>query len=369
MNRLWIMLLLMMTALTGQVASAAAATSGLSVSITVSLDPTLLPANFSGAVTGDTNGDGFLDQLTLTFTRPVNIVDSGGAGDGFNAITLSGGYVIANQDYSASNVTTLVLRLVPGATPDTGVIVSPTYHTGFSSHIRNTTNGQETADTTTIIGSDGAPPVFIGLVPGAGTVTSTTHLSYVLSEPLTMGSTQWTWVGGTADPTPHVLSMAGGELAQGAHVDIALASNPTLIAGGIYDLSLSGRDAAGNNAVVAMSPGVTYQPDKRPRIVSEAPLWAVTGQPWAYDVVVDMRELRPSHALNIPDTLTFALVGAPPGITITKTGLTTARVNWPSPVTTGQHQRVVITVTDATTGTNDQQEVLLYIVAIPSAGG
>lgn len=369
MFRLWITPLLLLAALIGQASGAVVSNTGLSLSITVTINPASLPATITDAITGDANGDGYLDRLTLTFSRPVNVVDGGGSGDGFNAITLNGGYVIANQDYSASNVTFLVLSLIPGAVPDTGVIVSPTYHTGFSSTIANVSNGQVMADTTSAVGSDGAPPVFIGLAPATGAVVADTRLSFVLSEPLVSGSAQWAWFGGNADPTPHVQALSGSELAQGAHTDITIANNPTLVAGGIYNLSLSGLDAAGNSAIVATSAGVSYQPGKRPRIISEAPLWAVTGQPWTYEVVVDTRELRPSHVLNPADTLTFVLSTAPPGVTITKTGLTTARVHWPAALGTGSHHPVIITVTDSVSGTSDQQEVLLYVVAVPSAGG
>lgn len=369
MYRMWIMPLLMLAALIGQAAGAVVSSPGLSVSISVNISPSAMPATFTSAVTGDSNGDGYLDRLTLTFSKPVNILDGGGAGDGFNAITLSGGYVVANLDYSAINVTTLILRLVPGATPDTGVITSPTYRAGFSSDITNVSNGQVMADTTTVAGSDGASPVFIGMVPGAGALVNDTRLTYTLSEPLVSGSANWTWVGGTADPTPHVQALAGSELAQGAHVAITLANNPILITGSIYNLSLSGLDAAGNSAIVATSAGITYQPGKRPRIISEATMWAVTGQPWTYDLMVDMRELRLSHELVLADTLTFALSAAPAGVTITKTGLTTARVNWPAALGTGTHHPVIITVTDSVSGTSDQQEVLLYVVAVPSAGG
>jgi hypothetical protein len=362
-------LLLLLAALTGQAWGAVASSASLMVSINVTIDPAAMPPMFNAAVTGDSNGDGYLDRLTLTFSTPVDIVDGGGASDGFNAITLSGGYVIANQDYSATNVTILVLRLVPGGVPDTGVVTSPTYRSGFSSSIVRTSNGQVMGDTTTVVGSDGAPPVFLGMAPVAGAAVSDTSLTYALSEPLVSGTATWTRVGGSADPLAHAQALSGAELAQGAHNGITLAANPTLVDGAIYDLALTGVDAAGNNALTALSAGIVFQQGKRPRIVSEAPLWVVTGLPWTYDVVVDMRELRPAHALNLNDSLSFALVGAPPGITITKTGLTTARVQWPTAASSGPHERVVITVSDTVSGTSDRQEVLLYVVPIPMGGG
>jgi hypothetical protein len=369
MCRLLTIVLLLMTALAGQVASAAVATSGLSARITVSLDPAQLPPMLTDAVTGDADGDGHLDRLTLTFSRAVDIVDGGGAGDGFSAITLGGGYLIAAGDYAATNVTTLVLRLVPLAAYDTGVVTSPTYHTGAGSTIASASDARQMGDGATIAGRDGAPPAFVALAPAAGATIGDASISYTLSEPLLSGSATWTRVGGTADPaSPHVHPLAGAERAQGAHLGILLASSPQLVDGALYDFALAGVDAAGNSGS-ATSAGVIFDPGRRPRIVSEAPLWAVTGQPWTYQVVVDLRALRTSHAPNPVDSLSFALAGAPAGVVITKTGPATARVHWPAAAGTGSHHPVIITVTDAITGTSDRQEVMLYVVAVPSAGG
>lgn len=365
-NRLTIMLL---AALLGQASGAVVSAPDLSLSITVTINPTSLPATITAAVTGDSNGDGFLDRLTLSFSRPVDIVDGGGVGDGFDAIVLSGGRLIAAQDYAATNVTSLVLQLVPESSYDSDDLISATYHAGFSSSIRNTGFGQAMADTTSAAGSDGASPVFLGLLPGAGATITDTALSYTLSETLTVGTATWTWVGGTADTALHNQALTGTELAQGAHTAIVLANPPTLVSGAIYDLSLSGQDAAGNAAIVATSAGLTFNPSTRPRIISDAPLWVVGGQPWTYDVRVDTRALHPSHVLNPPDTLTFALIGPPPGLIITKTGRTTARVFWPVADESGPHQRIVISVTDSVTTTDDRQEVLLYVVPVPGGGG
>lgn len=360
---------LLLAALLGQASGAVVSAPDLSLSITVTVNPVSLPATITAAVTGDANGDGFLDRVTLSFSRPVDIVDGGGSGDGFEAIVLGSGRSIAALDYSATNVTTLVLQLVPDSSYDTDDLISATYQAGFSSWIRNTGNGQAMADTTNAAGSDGASPVFLGLLPGAGATVTDTALSYTLSETLTIGTATWTWVGGTADPTPHSQALTGAELAQGTHAAVILANPPILINGAIYDLSLTGQDAAGNVAIVTTSAGLIFNSSTRPRIVSEAPLWVVGGQPWIYDVRVDTRALHPSHALNPPDTLTFALIDPPAGLTITKTGRTTARVFWPVADDGGPHQRVVISVSDTVINTDDRQEVLLYVVPAPSGGG
>jgi hypothetical protein len=371
MLRSWLIPLLLLAALIGQATGAVVPSTGVSLSITVTVNPGSVPssppATITAAVSGDDDGDGVLDRLTLTFSRTVDISDGGGAGDGLDAFALSNGYTIAAQDYSATNTTSLVLRLAPGAA-DTAALISPTYRSGFTSTIRNAGGGTLMANATTVTGSDGAAPVITGVRPLSGSVASDTRVSYTLSEALASGTMQWTRVGGAADATVHVQTLSGSELAAGVHDAILLADDPALVDGAIYDVVIAGSDAAGHPALAVTRSGVTYRLRKRPRIVSESPLWVVTGQPWTYDVLVDVRELGLGHALRLPDSLVFAVVSAPPGVTITKTGPITARVQWPSS-TAGPHHLITISVTDSETGTSDRQDVLLYVVPAPSGGG
>lgn len=126
--------------------------------------------------------------------------------------------------------------------------------------------------------------------------------------------------------------------------------------------------APASATIVIRDPAPAALPSARPRIVSEAQLWSVAGQPWIYDVVVDAQQLQPAHALVTTYDLTFALQGPPAGMTIVKTGATTARVTWTA-AGVGRHLRATVRVTDRASGTSDQQEVLLYVIAVPSAGG
>jgi autotransporter-associated beta strand protein len=325
----------------------------------------------TAAVTGDSDGDGHVDRLTLTFSSPVAIVDGGGAADGFAGLSLSGGYAIANRDYSAASTTTLVLVLVPQAGLDTGAVISATYHAGTAGSIIGIAPAVEMPEGTTVAGSDGAAPVFSGVLPLAGTVVEDTRLSYTLSETLAAGTVTWTRVGGNPDPAPHVQALAGAELAAGAHDAITLGADPTLVSGAVYDLVFAGVDLAGNPAVAITRAGVIYQTPglPRPRIVSEATLWAVAGQPWTYDVRVAAGGLQPQLGLTVTYALSFALPGAPAGATIVPTGTSTARVTWNPAAGLGQHVRVTVVVTDTVSHTSDQQDILIYVIAAPSAGG
>jgi hypothetical protein len=133
--------------------------------------------NISSAVTADSDNDGQIDQLTLTFSEQVDITDAGGAGDGFDAITLNGGYTIANGDYGINDTTALVLSITQSGTPDTSVVIDPTYDTAGSSTIMSEVPA-EMNDGATVSGTDGARPVIVSasrdsIISGGNLLTGT----------------------------------------------------------------------------------------------------------------------------------------------------------------------------------------------------
>lgn len=104
-----------------------------------------------------------------------------------------------------------------------------------------------------------------------------------------------------------------------------------------------------------------------PRIISEADLVTASGETWVYDIELDPNALP--HALNVPDTLEFSLIDAPPGMTITPTSRITARITWTNPDGEDEHGLIHLRVRDTLTGIEDRQEVLLFIIARPGGGG
>ena len=116
-------------------------------------------------VTADTNFNGKIDKITITFSENVNIVDGGGAGDGFLGLTVTG-YTIANQNYAANNVATLDVILTEGANPDTGATPNITYNAGTIATIKDVATATEMANGAVVVTqNDGARPVIVSTAP------------------------------------------------------------------------------------------------------------------------------------------------------------------------------------------------------------
>lgn len=109
---------------------------------------------------------------------------------------------------------------------------------------------------------DTVAPVISSVAPATGSSPTTTQVSYTVDETCASGSVTWTRTGGTADPggSPagtHAQSLTGGELNSGAHNNITLTNNPTLVSGAIYSVAFNCTDAAGNAATTVTSTNVT----------------------------------------------------------------------------------------------------------------
>lgn len=80
---------------------------------------------------------------------------------------------------------------------------------------------------TAIYTIDSTAPVISAISPASATYTTTTQISYTLSESCGVGSITWTRTGGTADPgSPRVQALVGAELTTGAHSAITLTNTP-----------------------------------------------------------------------------------------------------------------------------------------------
>lgn len=124
------------------------------------------------------------------------------------------------------------------------------------------TNSTVTAGTYTI---DTTAPVISATTPASSATVSNTQVSFTFSEACSSGSITWTRTGGTADgSSPHIRSLVGSELTSGAHNNITITNNPTLVTGAIYSLAFNCTDAAGNAATTVTNTGVTYSPPSGP---------------------------------------------------------------------------------------------------------
>jgi len=106
---------------------------------------------------------------------------------------------------------------------------------------------------------DNVAPVISSTGPANGSFVTNTQVSYTLSEACASASITWTRTAGNADGgSPHVRGLAAGELTLGAHNNITIASNPTLVSETVYDISFNCTDAAGNAATTVTNTSITY---------------------------------------------------------------------------------------------------------------
>lgn len=348
------------------------AESALNINVTVTVNgvSNTIP-EFLSATTNDADGDGSIDELTVAFTVPVNITDAGGAGDGFDVITLSGGYIIADGDYTASNTTSMTLQLVEQGSFDTGITVNPTYDVGGSSLIRNIYQPIEVDDGDTVLGDDGAKPLYYAVAPASNSSADDVKVSYSVSEDLASGSITWTRTGGKADPrSPHVQDLIGDELDEGSHNEIIIANAPFLTEGAIYSITWNGVDLVGNVALPVTRTNITFSAIK-PVITSEPMLYTVEGDRWTYNIAVNTNALatRAGHRFVSPYNLLFSLgAGAPVDSVIRKTNTNKATLTWDSPIGHDTHVRFIVVCTDTYTDSSDTQEILLHVIDLPFFG-
>jgi len=92
-------------------------------------------------------------------------------------------------------------------------------------------------------------------------------LSYTLSEYLLNGTVIFTQTGGTADPrSPQKIELTGTELKMGDFIQKQLANGPNLVNDAIYDISFTGTDPSGNEAIPINISNVNF--DNQPPVIS-----------------------------------------------------------------------------------------------------
>ena len=116
------------------------------------------------AVTVDSNRNGTVDQVILTFSEQVDVTD-GGTDDDITFVASSGTAVIIAGTYTAADTTTLTYNVTASATGNTAITITPTYATGGSGSIKDNAVGtpNEMANNETVAGVDGAAPVIIAV--------------------------------------------------------------------------------------------------------------------------------------------------------------------------------------------------------------
>ncbi|MFL3051321.1 MAG: hypothetical protein ACJZ02_06505 [Candidatus Neomarinimicrobiota bacterium] len=106
---------------------------------------------------------------------------------------------------------------------------------------------------------DADPPIIELLFPSERSFISTSNLSYSFSEELSLANANWEWLEGTRDTAEiHNVQLVNDELLEGDHIDTKFFDAPNLAEGGVYRLTLSGLDRAGNEAIPIILENLTF---------------------------------------------------------------------------------------------------------------
>ena len=215
----------------------------MSFSETVSGTDGASPAMLSAA-TGDSNTNGSVDQIVITFSEQVDLsnVDN----NNFTLTESAGGSSLAvSGSYSSNNQTSVTLNLTGVTANNTSLTISPDYNDATGTIIDNA--GNEMSFSETVVGTDGAVPVFSSITPTENSSIKVADVGYRLSETIANGSVTYRRTGGTADvSSPHAVSLSGSELNLGVRSLAALTNAPTLTSGATYMLEFNGTDLSGN---------------------------------------------------------------------------------------------------------------------------
>ena len=121
--------------------------------------------------------------------------------------------------------------------------------------------------------------IISSISPATNSFVTNTDLGYTLSEELASGTATFTRNSGTADPSsPHVVTLAGAELASGSFGPAALTNAPSLVDGAVYNITIVGVDLAGNTSADGTVTNITFDVSV-PTLVSftrQTPAAAVT---------------------------------------------------------------------------------------------
>ena len=153
---------------------------------------------------------------------------------------------------SACSEGELIVRLATGAVTDTS----------------GNPNVQTDGPTVTL---DRTAPLFSSVTPVTGafitSITTSSAVSYTLSEAIASGSISMMRTDGSADAgSPHICTLTGTALRIGAHSNLDLSDTTdactaaqSLVIGAIYTFTFNGSDTAGNLAATVSHPGVTFE--------------------------------------------------------------------------------------------------------------
>ncbi|MBS0618020.1 MAG: FG-GAP repeat protein [Spirochaetes bacterium] len=117
----------------------------------------------------------------------------------------------------------------------------------------------KTGSASVVFTRDDTAPVVTASYPASSTSVNTTQVSYTLSKTCNTGSIVWTRTAGAADgASPHTQALVAAELTAGAHSNIIITNNPSLVASATYSIAFQCTDYSGNASAIVTQTNVTY---------------------------------------------------------------------------------------------------------------
>ncbi|NIA10009.1 MAG: hypothetical protein GWP10_09845 [Nitrospiraceae bacterium] len=234
--------------------------------------PTMVAAT---TTTGDTDNDGIVDQITITFSEAVNI-DDGNAADGLTSLALGDSCVIPNADYSNASTTTLVISGLTGCSSgagSTGITPTVTYTAvsdcttaGSICDVATTT---QMANAHQIISTDAAAPILTAVV--LSSANNRNVLTFTYSENVTVTN-------GASTTTKGDITTAGtvagfGSFATAGNTTVPTTKNTTSGSGtSSITVTLANETAGYLNSVSTSEPSGVFTPVASAEVVDAVSL-------------------------------------------------------------------------------------------------
>jgi len=228
--------------------------SSASGNLSVTVDSTASAPSIPDLASDDDTGASNTDNITNTTT---GLTFSGTAENNASIEIFNGAASLGTTTADGSGNWTIDLALGAGTYSINAVQTDPAGNTSVASG-----NLPLAIDTTN--------PVISSVSPASSANVNSTLVSYTFSEICGTASITWARISGSPDSgSPHVQALTGSELNAGAHSNVTIANNPSLVDGTHYDMSFNCADLTGNNADTVTSTDISF---------SDSPLTIVSAE-------------------------------------------------------------------------------------------
>jgi hypothetical protein len=226
--------------------------------------PTMTVAATSVHAAGDTITLTFNEAIDTTTLTTANLTSRLEIDISDNAGGLNQEDVVLTNATVAWNVAKTVATITLNETVD-GTYIPNAKYVGVTpvSNMIKDLSGNAVAPTEIFtpgpVMKESTAPVFSSVSPAASSSVSNARVTYTLSELCASGTITWIRTGGLEDPdSPHAQALTASELTAGAHSNITLTNDPTLVNGAIYTVTFEASDLVGNVGTPVTHENVAY---------------------------------------------------------------------------------------------------------------